>query len=540
MNITAAFDNEDEFRQLLVRLQFPASNVDRLVREEGVSNARILANTRVKDLEMSMTSVNRLFGSHATIARRIYFSPIRMLRIKALSVYFKRCLDTHRIPDITIIDVATVSRHVQSLDIWNESTGEVDDIIKQNKIEFSTSKFTRFRRKLETVVSSIKGCRGISLDYLIRSEDPVNLANPPIEDPSPDVNSLDFMRLNTTHQGPEFEKDNQDLFTLLRHYLTGTDGWNVISRYSRNRNGRNAFLALRAHYEGDSFNDLLKSRASIMMARTFYRGDNVKFKWENYVTIHLEAHEMFFDAKDPLGESIKILNFKSGIRPEAGLESSIDVARGNPEVNRTFDKYVAFLTEGVANRRGRKELFKNSSHQREVASYGRGGGRGRGGRGRGRGFGRGFGRNFNPRGRGRGRSRYHPYQRHSNIPQSIFVEGKALYPSKTYSHDEYKSLSEVQKRELRKARYGEYEETYNARSISAAISQGIREALSTNDDVSSVTQQIQQNQQISAAQTEPHNDSQENMNRAVSYDVSANSTNNSTDQFRSRRTTRRF
>ena len=121
MNITAAFDNEDEFRQLLVRLQFPASNVDRLVREEGVSNARILANTRVKDLEMSMTSVNRLFGSHATIARRIYFSPIRMLRIKALSVYFKRCLDTHRIPDITIIDVATVSRHVQSLDIWNES-----------------------------------------------------------------------------------------------------------------------------------------------------------------------------------------------------------------------------------------------------------------------------------------------------------------------------------------------------------------------------------------------------------------------------------
>ena len=127
----------------------------------------------------------------------------------------------------------------------------------------------------------------------------------PIEEVSPYFNSLEFMRLNTTHNGPEFDKDNQDLFTLLRNYLTITDGWNVISNYQRNKDGRVAYLALRSHYEGESFNDLIKSRANIMMSQTFYKGDTEKFNWEKYVTVNLEAHHMFSDAKEPLPETIK-------------------------------------------------------------------------------------------------------------------------------------------------------------------------------------------------------------------------------------------
>ena len=72
MNITQAFDDEQEFSQLLRRLQFPVSNVNRLIEQEGITDARVLANTRVKDLEISMTNINRLFGSHNTPARRIY------------------------------------------------------------------------------------------------------------------------------------------------------------------------------------------------------------------------------------------------------------------------------------------------------------------------------------------------------------------------------------------------------------------------------------------------------------------------------------
>ena len=522
--ITEAFDDNQEFHNLLRRLQFPVANITRLTREEGLTSARILANTRVKDIETSMTTVNRLFGSESTAARRIYFAPVRMLRVKALAVFFKRCLDANRIPDIRIIDIDVISVLVQSLDLINDSSTGVNDVIKQSKIEFSTARFTRFRQKLETIVSSIQGCRGISLDYLIRNTDPIQDPNIPIEEASPDVYNPEFMKLNTTHTGPEFQKDNQDLFTLIRHYLTGTDGWNVISRYQRMKDGHGAYLALRAHYEGESFNDLLKSRANLMMSRTFYKGDTTKFTWEKYVTVHLEAHRMFHDAKEPLAETIKILNFKTGIRPEAGLESSIDAARAIPALKTDFEKFVNYLAEGVANRRIRKETFRSINNQREVSSYGRGG------RGRGRGRGRGFGRGQNGRGRGRGRFNYQ--SRQSNIPQIISVDGKTLYPSKTYSPQEYNSLTNNQKDELRKARQGYTNESFSSRSISAAVRQGIREALSTNEEMSSVTENNQTPPSIL------HTDGpRDQSNNTVGFNVSSNNVSQSstTEQLRSRR-----
>ena len=478
MNITQAFDDEDHFRQLLRRIQTPVPNINRLFNEEGVNSARALADTRVKDPEFFMTNVNRLFGSQTQAARRIYFAPVCMQRIMALAVYFKRCLDANRIPDIRIITLDDVTRFTHNMEIWTEKGGEVEDVIKQTKIEFSSVKFTKFREKLETLVSSIIGCRGISLNYLIRDPSPFPAPLVPIKDQSPDVNSLEFMKENTTHSGPEYEKDNQDLFTLLQSYLTGTDGWNVISNHQRTKDGRAAYLALRSHYEGSSFHDLIKSKANIMMTRTFYRGDTTKFTWEKFVLIHLEAHRMFEDVGEPLTESIKILHFKGGICPKAGLESALDVARGLPNVNTNFDLFANHITEGVANRRSCRELFKSTPQQREVSALqrnNRGGGRGRGCGGR--------GKNFRGRGHGRGRSNYHP----RNIPNNIMVGGKVLYPNKTYSPEEYNSLSNTQKDELRRARNGNYNEPISA-SISAAITQGIREAMSSNEDISFASQ----------------------------------------------------
>ena len=266
------------------------------------------------------------------------------------------------------------------------------------------------------MVSSIIGCRGT------REPDPYPLPQAPIEDQSPDVNSLEFMKKNTTHPGPEYEKDTQDLFTLLCSYLTGTDGWNLISSHQRTKDGRAAFLSLRSHYEGASFHDLIKSRANLIISRTLYRGDTTKFTWEKFVSIHLEAHRMFEDVGELLSDSIKILNFKGGIRPEAGLESARDVARGLPIVNNNFDLFSNHITEGLANRHSRRELFKSTPNQSEVSAFqrnnrGRERGRGRGRGGRGRGF------------RGRGRGRYNSRTR--NVPNSITVKGKTLYPNKT-------------------------------------------------------------------------------------------------------------
>ena len=102
---------------------------------------------RLKDLETSMTSVNRLFGSNITAARRIYFAPLRILKLKALATYLKKCVDTYRIPDVRLINATAVDIFVQNLDVWTESSGDVEDIIKQSNIKFDPTKFTKFREK---------------------------------------------------------------------------------------------------------------------------------------------------------------------------------------------------------------------------------------------------------------------------------------------------------------------------------------------------------------------------------------------------------
>ena len=80
---------------------------------------------------------------------------------------------------------------------------------------------------------------------------------------------------------------------------------------------------------------------------------------------------MFDNIKEPLPDSIKILNFKADIRPEAGLDSALDVSRGLLNVGNNFDNFVNNITEGVINCRSRREMFRSTSNTREVAAYGR-------------------------------------------------------------------------------------------------------------------------------------------------------------------------
>ena len=97
MTITESFDSENEFSILLRRSHFPVVNINRLIQHEGIESAQILGQTRLKDLESSLLSIHCLFGRNITAHARIYFVPITIQRLKALSAYIKGCMDALRI-----------------------------------------------------------------------------------------------------------------------------------------------------------------------------------------------------------------------------------------------------------------------------------------------------------------------------------------------------------------------------------------------------------------------------------------------------------
>ena len=96
----------------------------------------------------------------------------------------------------------------------------------------------------------------------------------------------------------------------------------------------------------------MRTQANALLTKTFYNGDKAKFKWENHVAIHLEAHALYEETGETMSHSMKIMNLKSNIRDNAGLKNTIEAVRTSATANATFDNYVNFLTECVTSKCG--------------------------------------------------------------------------------------------------------------------------------------------------------------------------------------------
>ena len=185
-------------------------------------------------------------------------------------------------------------------------------------------------------MSSITAIREITLNYILRPEEV-------IEDARPNVQSDEFIKANATLSGAEYNQDNKILYTILQLHLTDTSGWNVISRFAKEKDGRSAYLALRSRYESPAYKDSEKARATQILSQSLYKGDNLKHTWEKYIANHLEGHRIYEGVYEPISEPMKIDFFKHGIHSEANLES--ELARGIPDANSSFDSFVNQLTE---------------------------------------------------------------------------------------------------------------------------------------------------------------------------------------------------
>ena len=270
-----------------------------------------------------------------------------------------------------------------------------------------------------------------------------------METSEPDVDNSDTMASKATLHGPEFEQDNAKVFTVLRTILTCTPGWNVISKHAGKRGGRAAFLALSSHYQGRSYHDYMRTQANALLTKTFYNSDKAKFKWENFVAIHLEAHVLYEETGEIMSHSMKFMNLNSNIRDGAGLENTIEAAPTSTTANATFDNYVNFFTKGVTSKRGRVETFK-INHPRSVAST------------QGSHNNNNCHKKYNNGGKSRGcnrRGRGNAYK-----GQPFQCDSLTLYLNKLYSPSEYENLTTNQKNALKKAHKDAKRDASNSQS----------------------------------------------------------------------------
>ena len=208
------------------------------------------------------------------------------------------------------------------------------------------------------------------------------------------------------HTGPTYEADNASLWTCVRHMFNEgpTKPW--IKGYARAQDGRGAYFAVKRHFMGTGFQNMIKANADDTISTAFYKGTSRNFTFEDYTGKLKSAFDDLYDHEEEVQNDKKVRVLLEGLQDCEPLAAACCAVRANEKYALNYEAAVNYLNP-VAQRHEKKLKASRRVAAEARSRSGRDGGhrRGRspggfrGGRG-GRGSGRG-GR-FGGRGRGRG------------------------------------------------------------------------------------------------------------------------------------------
>lgn len=267
-------------------------------------------------------------------------------------------------------------------------------------------KVDNIRQVLENIdhyLRTKRGVHGSPLAYITRPLEGLPANDPGFATPSIDEELID----RTEHAGDTFTTDNAAVWSVIRHVTHDGPGWNWVSSHARRLNGRNAYFALRSHYMGTSYEQLMKSNADKILETAYYDGRSRNFTFESYSERLNRAFTDLAEVGEDVPQDRQVRIFLKGIRAP-NLQVPKSVVMSNSTLRSSFILARDYLSE-FKNETENIESAARGRSINAVNSSGRGGGRssgrGRGGRhssrgGRGRGDGRG-GRSGRSGGRGR-------------------------------------------------------------------------------------------------------------------------------------------
>jgi len=216
----------------------------------------------------------------------------------------------------------------------------------------------------------------IPLSYIIREND----------DPIPGaIYESEHQRLVAIAplRGTEFKHDNGVVFDFLKTWTINGPAYPWMKQFSTTRNGRAAWMALLAYYEGSAARDRVKEAAYAAIANAKYHGEKKKFSFETYVNIHQEAYQDLRQNDEIIPEDKRVRDLLTGIK-DTSLNAAKQTIMAMPTLRADFAATVAHLATSLQMNAALLPDVRNISSA--ITTTGRGDGRGNNrGRGRGRG-----------------------------------------------------------------------------------------------------------------------------------------------------------
>ena len=338
------------------------------------------------DLAMLTEQNIRDMGKRIYESQQVDFPIIATQKLIVIHYWRRKLTSAGQVANAADITVAMLTRESEEYQLHKQ----LKEDRKQSEAVVKPEKFTRaekwrtFHDAVKAYLQGVEGVSNIPLVYVIRQD-----ATPP-----PNVayaNALQRTIANAPLTGAAYTSDNHRVHGIIKSLVLEGPGDAFIRSFDSTRDGRGAWLALLAHYEGHAYLERRKTEAYKILDSTHYDGDKRNFDFETYVTRHQRAHEDLNAANEPMTESRKVSLFLSNIT-YTPLTSAVEVVRAQPGLLQDFTQTANYLARIVNERKppGRGG-HRSISDTRGGGRYGRGGrrrGRGRGGRG-GRGRGRG-------------------------------------------------------------------------------------------------------------------------------------------------------
>jgi hypothetical protein len=316
---------------------------------------------------MNMTSFEGMSNMLDQITKRgvippnVRFPYVAMTGLKAFRAWLLYRETRGESTDPTYFDQAQIT-------IWRTRISRLENIVLEapasvTKPPFlaNTNDWLVWEQLFNTYLFQCRSHRcGVPLAYVIRRDSAVDPAAL-----TADYADLDFELIATaTHEGPDFELDNHRVYDKLKPLVLkegpNTGLYNFIQAYDATRNGRAAYLALKAQSEGPAAIRMRTTSAYHQTTNARFANLTRKFTFDQYVAIFQTAFNDLEMYGEPVAPNKKVTDFLAGITcPE--LQTIKTIVKSNPDLVGNFEACQQFVKQQV------NELLVNVPVTRNVS-----------------------------------------------------------------------------------------------------------------------------------------------------------------------------
>ena len=248
----------------------------------------------------------------------------------------------------TFVAVPPTMNDLTILYRFQEGEKEYDNDIELPSKLSSVDNIRVVLEDLDNYLEQKRGVTGIPLAAYTRNnpdvpnetDDPLGFGNPTI---------IAEMIRHAPHQGPTAETDMITVWEVIRHITHDGPGWGWVMSFSRSRNGRAAYMALKEHYLGDAFQARLRAKADQLLESSYYDGSKRNFTYERYIETLQRAFTDLESTGETVSDERKVRILMTGVN-DPRLESAKNQILATPTLRATFESASNFLAEVLDNK----------------------------------------------------------------------------------------------------------------------------------------------------------------------------------------------